>query len=208
MKRILFVSHDASRTGAPIVLLHFLGWLKEQGKYELTVYLKHGGELEESFKQLATTYLPAQKTLPQRIVKRMLKTVEDKSITLPTLLLKESFDLVYLNTVVCLDLAPVIKAKFKCPIICHVHENDFTIKSYYTSFVTNNNINAVDHIISVSQSTLKNLIDNYSVPLKKITNVYAFISLGAIKKPSISVNTAKEELGLSNEFINILEKRY
>ncbi|MDB5287273.1 MAG: hypothetical protein JWR05_2222 [Mucilaginibacter sp.] len=201
MKRILFVSHDASRTGAPIVLLHLLGWLKKQGTYKLTVYLKHGGELEESFKQLATTYLPAQKTLPQRIVKRMIKTVEDNSITLPTLLLKESFDLVYLNTVVCLDLAPVIKVKFKCPIICHVHENDFTIKSYYTGFVTNNNINAVDHIISVSQSTLKNLIDNYSVPLKKITNVYAFISLGAIKKPSISVNTAKEELGLSNEFI-------
>jgi glycosyltransferase involved in cell wall biosynthesis len=201
MKRILFISHDASRTGAPTVLLNFLEWLKKQEKCELTIYIKHGGELEERFKKLATTYLPVQKTLSQRIVKRVLNTVKENDITLPPQLLKKTFDLVYLNTVVCLDLAPVIKANFKCPVICHVHENDFTIKYYYPAFVTDNNLGAVDHFIAVSQSTQKNLIDNYAVPPKKITNIYEFISLNAIKKPSISISAAKEELGLGNEFI-------
>jgi glycosyltransferase involved in cell wall biosynthesis len=201
MKNILFISHDASRTGAPIVLLNFLEWLKQQGNYELTVYLKHGGELEDSFKQLANTHIPLSKTLSQRIVKRIIKSSKDDAHALPGELLKQSFDAVYLNTVVCLDMAPGIKSHFKCPVICHVHENDFTIKYYYPAIITAHNLQQVDHFIAASESTRQNMIDNYVIPADKISLVYEFIPLNKIKQPTIPQSVIKQELSLSNEFI-------
>ncbi|MBK0380652.1 glycosyltransferase family 4 protein [Mucilaginibacter segetis] len=199
MKKLLFVSHDASRTGAPIVLLSFLNWLKQQKAYEISVYLKHGGDLEDNFKQFATTYLPAQKTITQRVVKRVFKKNEEGA-QIPSELMDQSFDLVYLNTVVCLDIAPLLK-KFKCPVICHVHENDFTINNYYPEFVAAKNLLAVNRFIAVSKSTLHNLVTNYAIPADKISLVYEFIDLDKIKKPSVTKDEVKQELGLTDEFI-------
>src|ERR1700751_1911012 len=52
---ILFVSHDASRTGAPIALLHFLRWFKRNGNRPFSVLLGDGGELVADFAELADT---------------------------------------------------------------------------------------------------------------------------------------------------------
>lgn len=52
---ILFVSHDASRTGAPIVLLTFLKWFRANTDYDFEVLLGRGGELEQEFAELAPT---------------------------------------------------------------------------------------------------------------------------------------------------------
>src|SRR5215218_5593496 len=50
MKRILFIGHDAGRTGAPFVLLHLLEWLRER-EPELTIdlHLLRGGELVDRY---------------------------------------------------------------------------------------------------------------------------------------------------------------
>lgn len=52
-RRILFVSHDSSRTGAPIVLLHLLRWLRRSTDHRPSVVLLEGGELEDEFRRLA-----------------------------------------------------------------------------------------------------------------------------------------------------------
>src|SRR5580698_5439034 len=52
---ILFLSHDASRTGAPIALLTFLKWLRANSDYRFEVVLGSGGPLEPDFKALAPT---------------------------------------------------------------------------------------------------------------------------------------------------------
>jgi hypothetical protein len=50
-RRVLFVSHQASRTGAPILLLHFLRWLRANtSNFEIVVRL--GGELSGKFSDL------------------------------------------------------------------------------------------------------------------------------------------------------------
>ncbi|MFH2097996.1 MAG: hypothetical protein ABIJ95_00675, partial [Pseudomonadota bacterium] len=52
--KILFLLHDASRTGAPMVLLHFLRWLSGQGvKFEILA--RRGGELLQDFAALGPT---------------------------------------------------------------------------------------------------------------------------------------------------------
>ena len=52
---ILFVSHDATRAGAPIALLHFLRWFKTNGNRPFSV-LPGGGELVADFEKLADTW--------------------------------------------------------------------------------------------------------------------------------------------------------
>jgi hypothetical protein len=52
---ILFVSHDASRTGAPIALLTFLRWLRANTDYRFEILLGSGGPLEPAFESVAPT---------------------------------------------------------------------------------------------------------------------------------------------------------
>jgi len=55
-RSVLFVSHDASRTGAPMLLLHLLGWLRaEHPEVRAQVLLLRGGALRDSFAALAST---------------------------------------------------------------------------------------------------------------------------------------------------------
>lgn len=200
MKKILFISHDASRTGAPFVLLNFFIWLKRQNRYHITVYLKSDGPLTDSFKQVADTYLPDQNTLPKRILKKITRTNRFDNQA-PAVLLKQQFDLVYINTIAGIDLAQLSKKTFKCPVICHVHENDFTIKYYYPKLVTEGNLQAIDHFIAVSKSTSYNLINNYGIKPEDVSLVYEFVNLQQVKKPSLSVAQAKKELHVSEKFI-------
>jgi glycosyltransferase involved in cell wall biosynthesis len=62
MKRILVIGHDASRTGAPIVLLHFLRWLAARdGSYDVDLLLLGGGPLEEEYRKVANVRVVPQK---------------------------------------------------------------------------------------------------------------------------------------------------
>lgn len=53
--RMLTVSHDASLSGAPVMLLQFLRWIREHrpGQVDLEVLLLRGGPLEPEFSALA-----------------------------------------------------------------------------------------------------------------------------------------------------------
>jgi glycosyltransferase involved in cell wall biosynthesis len=201
MKKLLFVSHDASRTGAPIVLLSFLNWLKQQKGYEITVYLRQGGELQNDFTQLAKTYLPPKENFAQKIVKRIFKQDKNEKRQIPVGLLAQHFDLIYLNTIACLDIAPLFKANFKCPVICHIHENEFTINNHYPEFVAEKNLFAIDRFIAVSKSTKTNFSTTYGVNTDKIDLIYEFVDLNKMKTPFIPKEEIKHQLGLTNEFV-------
>jgi len=203
MKKILFISHDATTTGAPIVLLNFLEWLNKEGRYELCIFLKHGGDLENKFQNIAPTYAPVIKTRLQRLFGKIKLKLNPKveQFEMPLPLLKQSFDLIYINTVVCLDLVPYLKDKFNCPVICHVHENDFTIKYFYPEFVKKSNLDVVDHFIAVSRNTLDNLVTEYQINSEKISLVYGFIPIKTITEPTVSTELVKNELNISDEFI-------
>ena len=55
---ILFVSHEATRTGAPVYLLHLLRWLRANTDLRFRVLLGRGGPLESEFHALAETFTP------------------------------------------------------------------------------------------------------------------------------------------------------
>ena len=56
-KRILFISNDARRAGAQLLLIGFLRWLKERDTTIcFDILLADGGELEPDFQDLGAVY--------------------------------------------------------------------------------------------------------------------------------------------------------
>ncbi|MEM8790936.1 MAG: glycosyltransferase family 4 protein [Pseudomonadota bacterium] len=55
--RLIFVSHDASRTGAPAIILRLLEMFSESGAFECFSILDKGGERLDEFKAVSHTYV-------------------------------------------------------------------------------------------------------------------------------------------------------
>lgn len=204
---VLFVSHDASRTGAPIVFLHILRWLKDHANIEITILLKYGGELSAEFQAIAPTY-HYNYSFPQNILERGFKKIRNKLVSakenkkIPAEIINNTFDLVYLNTVASLDLAPLLKGHFKCPVIVHIHENEFTIQCYYPDSLSDINKKAIDHFIAVSNSTQDSLLKNSQIPNDKVSLIYECIDIDKVRKPNANKKPGiRQELSLEKEFI-------
>lgn len=101
--KILFLSHEASRTGAPMFLLHFLRWLRRETDLEFEIVLGKGGPLEVEFAAVAKV-----------------QSVQFLA-TNPAAL--RSFGLIYSNTVGNAPLLAALPAG-NIPVITHVHELD------------------------------------------------------------------------------------
>jgi glycosyltransferase involved in cell wall biosynthesis len=172
---ILFISHDAHRAGAQLLLLNLLKWFKENAKSRFVVLLKNGGELFDQFSSIAPTdvwnlHHPKQSLfggMNQFLLrihqKKLIKKYQESGV-----------GLVYSNTITnghLLDQLSVLN----CPVITHVHELD-----YWIAQLGNDNLEKVkkhtDHYIAVSKAVFANLTDKHQVPSDKVSVVYAFIN--------------------------------
>ena len=137
MKKLLFISHDASRTGAPILLLNLVKLLMNFNEYEVNFLLKKGGALENDFKNLVPTYCLYQhkKTRFNFVKNKLFKTkslLEDKQFL-------NQYDCIVSNTITNGDILERIRDNYKGQIISYIHELEVASKKYTTS----SGINAV-----------------------------------------------------------------
>lgn len=196
LKKILFITHDTNLTGAPLVLLYLLQWLrKTNATIKIAVLALEGGSLSRKFRNSSDEYFElssfkqAEPTFSQIVKKKTLKKIrcyqlqqhpQDKFLQT---LAKREFDLIYANTIVSIPVASKIKRLAKnSKLLVHIHELEMIIKlrlpgikSYFEE---------VDKFIAVSQLTKSNLIDNYGVLDEKIAIVYDFAELRS-SRPSI-----------------------
>lgn len=184
MNHYLFVGHDASRTGAPIVLLHLLRWLKQKQLCTFSVLLINGGELEHEYSCLADTYiwnLPT--TSNASLVNRIAFKLSDKIINSQK---KHEKDIIgkvhnqgvkaiYGNTVVSTDVIVELKQKLKCPVVCHVHELEMAIERYFGTERFRKQVPNIDLIIAASEAVRKNIISTFGFPAEKTVKVHEFV---------------------------------
>lgn len=205
--RILFVSHDASRTGAPIVLLHLLRWFKKNSEAEIYILLKSGGELKGEFDSVSPAYVwnnNTKKKLWYRIRNKFYRVRNKINLEQHNILedLKyKKLDLVYMNTIDSHDLIPTLKLYLSVPFISHVHENEYSSKALFAHQMTEELLKEITHFIAVSKCTLKNLVCNYNINQTRVSLFYPFISVESIRKPKRTLSEIKTELGIDNEFI-------
>jgi glycosyltransferase involved in cell wall biosynthesis len=176
-RSILFISHDAGRTGAPFVLLHFLGWLKANTDFELTTLSRRDGPLLPEFAKLGETIVlaPNPATHPGWIRGAARRLGWDRLHRMRSLqtLRNRPFQLLYSNTVTNGDLLAKL-SRPGTPVITHIHE-----LTYWIERSGRKNWEQVrrhtTHFVAASEAVSSNLIRHYQIPSSQISVVHEFI---------------------------------
>jgi glycosyltransferase involved in cell wall biosynthesis len=161
--KALFVTHQCSGTGAPILLLRIMKYLREARVVSsIDVYAISGGQLIEEFSSFDHFTLNENCTFD---------TLKNDRLT------KAKYDVVYFNTVETAHLVSeftrlgIIQSKTK--VIFHIHELNGTIKKVGLNALHLIK-NRADKIICVSNEVKNNLI-KYDFSLENIVVVYPFL---------------------------------
>ena len=190
MKNILFVSHDANRAGAQILLLRFLKLLKNHPDFTFSILLKEGGIIEKEFEEIATTYYWTESksvSFIQKIKNKVLgkKSNEEKGVFFE--LMNQNFDLIISNTVTngkILDVLYVLAV----PIITYVHELEIGIKQYTSTKDFQTTIEITNSYIACAESVKENLIKNHNIDATKIKVLPSLLPESALNFESSKAN--------------------
>jgi glycosyltransferase involved in cell wall biosynthesis len=179
-KKILFVSHEASRTGAPIVLLHLLRWLKANTSLEFVILVKWPGELLSEFEAVGPTYTfqfpyPSLKGFKSKLVGNWNTYIGIPQYysKLKKELVAHNIGLIYANgigTGVLLNFLEFLH----CKVICHIHELEIGIQANgkeNLAYIKK----CTSHYIAVSKAVKHNLMRNHFIEESLISLVYEFI---------------------------------
>lgn len=137
-KKILLISHNASRSGAPILLLNLSSLLQEMLGYTTDFLLKNGGVLEQDFLQLGKVIFLREPAKVKNRLTSFFKKKENKLLKINY----NQYDFIIANTILNGDILPQIRSRYKGLIISYIHE-----LAIATDFVTN-------------AETLKSMINN------------------------------------------------
>ncbi len=196
--KVLFVSHDASRTGAPLMLLDIIKWFKKSSPIEFVILVSKEGVLVEEFEKLGKTFILNNADPDAADFKEVLKFRIKKKYLLPTkkkklrkALQEENIGLVYANTIATGNLYADILMDLDAKLITHIHELEIVIRNFGA-----HNLKVVmdntDFFITASTAVKDNLILNHALPSEKIEVIHSFVNTDAFKQNSITLD--KNEL--------------
>jgi glycosyltransferase involved in cell wall biosynthesis len=187
IKRILFISHDGSLTGAPIILLNIFKWHYFENKKNDTIFdilfLKNGAIVND-FKELnSNIYILPEKNNFSFDNEKLLSIFDNLFFTFSyyinykilILNLKSNhYKLIYANTTVSLNYSIFLKKIINknLSIICHCHELKCVIKKSVPDFY--NLSKEVYKFIAVSQMVKDVLVKDYQIEENKINLIYEF----------------------------------
>jgi len=199
--KVLFISHDARRHGAQILLLHFLRWFKANTDIAFEIVLKGDGELRPEFEALGPVVVWNEKAVVKDMVRKLkLEPFAKRAVSSLRLapvkeelrgrtrhraiaengeLFRERFreakiDLIYSNTGTNGKVLEALSS-LNCPVICHVHELDYCL-SYQTERDNTEQVRKhTNHYVAVSQAVRENLVRQLHVSEDQIDVVHEFI---------------------------------
>jgi glycosyltransferase involved in cell wall biosynthesis len=128
---IVFISHEATLTGAPILLLHLLEALRPLLKEEFIVVLGKDGPLRSRFEQVATVLLYEQAPVSRwhaALLRRLNLSSAHQAAHQQRLLKGKNVALVFSNTIVNGRFLTGLSISPQVPIITYVHELSFTFE--------------------------------------------------------------------------------
>ena len=136
MKKVLIISHESSRTGAPVLLLNLSHILKENN-CEIDYLLKNEGELVPEFQKLGNTTIlnRKNKNLVQKIYHKLLAIVLRMKLSGSI----HRYDFIISNTLLNHDLDDLLKKNKN--VYTYAHELE-SVLNYYTN---DDNIKKVIH---------------------------------------------------------------
>ncbi len=190
---ILFLSPDASGTGAPYVLLLLLGWLKANTSLRLRVVLGQGGSREDQFRATAPTYnVETGEGFFVRHCLKMARSISWRLHRALSLRFVRSFarrypsSVIYANTITNGELLSTLAIP-GVPVITHVHE----LRSIFEQCRQEGNLDLAlrhtDRFIAVASVVKENLVQGFGISLDQVEVCRGFIpfeSLAAVHMES------------------------
>ena len=178
--KILFITHETSRSGAPNVLLHLFKWLQKHKPYvNVSVLALKEGALRQDFITSCHQFYSYEALVkPEKLtfVKRFLKSLglynakNSESVLIKTLALQD-FDVIYANTILSISFGCRVKDISKnTRLIAHIHESNTIIQQLLPKIT--DYLEVIDHVIAPSNMVRDNLIDCWKAKPRKITRVY------------------------------------
>jgi glycosyltransferase involved in cell wall biosynthesis len=204
--RVLFVAHDASRSGAPVLLLRLLRWLVTQDAVEVHILLLRGGPLLADFEKVSRTCVvwndDSRKLFQAISLGFQVLSGREKPSLRQRLLLRHlksnNFDLIYANTAVVCDKIPLFKEVLGCPVIWHIHELASMIRAAAGN-AFEDAANCVEKIIAVSEFSKRQLVQEFNIDQSRVEVVYPFIDPLELRLPASDVqDDIKDGAGLGN----------
>ncbi|MDE5452814.1 glycosyltransferase [Bradyrhizobium sp. CSA112] len=176
---VLFLEHEASRTGASIFLLRLLRWLRANSEFGIHILAGSSGEMLSEFQFIGTVdTIEPRPTLPYKVLRRLkMSSWHDKNhlAKLRKGLARGNIRLIYANSIASARMLDFLSF-LACPVICHVHELDGAIQGLGLQ-----NIRVLErhksHYIAVSHAVRQNLTDNYGISARRIQTIHGFIPL-------------------------------
>jgi glycosyltransferase involved in cell wall biosynthesis len=200
--RVLFVSHDASRTGASIFLLRLLRWLRANYDFDAHILAGSPGELTADFESLGRvdSFEPDPTPLYKVLRRLRLNDWSDSNhlAGLRERLSRSNIRLVYANSVASARMVDFLSF-LKCPVICHVHELDGAIQS-----LGSRNISLLEKYrpvyIAVSHAVKQNLTAAHGIPANRIQTIHGFIPVSEMADTRAdSRDMVRRELGIPEQ---------
>ncbi|WP_216901280.1 glycosyltransferase [Synechococcus sp. CCY 9618] len=179
--RVLFVSHMATRSGAPLLLLWLLRWLMEHDAgIQPSVALMGDGPLREEFEALAPTTAwsrPLFQPLGERIRGRLGRGAAASPADLLAAAVKRHRpELLYLNTLVLGRHLRGLSADPKRPAcLTHVHELDTTLATMSTPDDVARQLALSSEVVACAAGVRQSLHAHHGLPLERCAVVPGFI---------------------------------
>lgn len=196
MKKLLFVSHNATRTGAPIVLYTLIKWIKENKQDKVEVWFLEGGEMVEEFEKLCHCRI-LQKNQRNRLAvisKRIINGFFGQDTYLKKKLRGlEQFDTVVFNTVNSLKIIPHLQNRKKKLWISYLHEQPLSLNNYYDDYFTERTLKLLDHFVVVSSKAREYLQNDCQISIEKITLLPPFTDINKLLKAMGEIIKVRKE---------------
>jgi glycosyltransferase involved in cell wall biosynthesis len=198
MKKVLIISHEAERNGAPILILSLALLLKEKN-WKIDFLIKHDGILSKEFFTYGNStvlYRRTNKNISAKITKKLRAFwIKKKLISMIN-----SYDVVLSNTITNGDLHFILK-KHKC-VYTYVHELATTMNEYTTKEEINKVLKHTKIFLYPSEAVKHVLQRRYDIADQVCEHLPYYIPDHFFKKEDAR-NEIREKLGLSNSDIVI-----
>jgi glycosyltransferase involved in cell wall biosynthesis len=201
--RVTFVGHDASRTGAPIVLRSLLRWAAEHAEGQTRLVLRRGGPLVGDYVAITPVVvlerasvdlvegarrgtaamgrpMAALSGIERRLVRRVARVADP-------------CDVVVANTLAALP--PAAHLARATPLVCHVHELDH-VAARVLHGTDRSLLDRVDHFVATGAAVRRMLVERWNVAEDRVTTVDAFVDEPSVD-PS-AVRAASVRMGGTN----------
>ncbi len=208
--KILLVGNDASRTGAPLVLLYFLRWLKANTDWECHVLLRNGaGGLREAYEALAPTLaydgLTTDRSFLRRAARKMgIHKMGGKSCLsgLEQYYQEAGLDVILAHTItqggILSDLS-----QLDCPAITYTHELESMFHKYGETNLAHVMAHSV-HYIAGSRAVERNLVEHHQVDPASVDTVHGFTSGAELDGAEVERAAIRESLNIPGDAVMIL----